>query len=343
VIALVIMLSRRALVSVLIAVQATLACSSSSPTSSSAAAGGASSSASTSGSGAGSTASSSSGGGGTDGGAGGQASQPIGTGKSCPAVSPGDSETYGLPATTNLPAGISAMTDWTQHPASGGWQGRQVMDACRYEADPHGFTTWHGKAAARVEVDPGDDPLALGEDSERAEMLTLQGANGVAVSQGTGTVYYATSYFFPTTWDGTFLEGDSNSWSFVLQFYPLGGLSAGRHQASSPQVYGFASLAFSDGGAIALGKWTDFVFMIDWSVGHIVGWRRDEGQAAFTKVLDGTDASFANATPYVKQGLYRGGDVSGRTDVLWIGPTSRGPTFAAVEGASFATSAGAPP
>jgi hypothetical protein len=234
------------------------------------------------------------------------------------------------------------MTDWTQHPATGGWQGRQVMDACRYQADPNGFTTWHGKAAARVEVDPGDDPLVLGEDSERAEELTFQGADGVAVVEGVGTVYYATSYFFPTTWDGTFLEGDSNSWSFVLQFYPLGGLSAGRHQASSPQIYGFASFTFSDGGAIALGKWTDFVFMIDWSAGHIVWWRRDQGQTAFTKVIDGTDATFANAMPYVKQGLYRGGDVNGRTDVLWIGPSSRGSSFAAVEGASFATSVGPP-
>ena len=230
-----------------------------------------------------------------------------------PPVSPGDNETYGLPPTTPLPAGISAMTDWTQHPLSGGWNGRQVMDPCRYQADPHGFTTWHGKASARVEVDPGDDPLALGVGSERAEMLDLQGANGTVVTEGSGTVYYATSYYFPTTWDGTFLHGDSNSWSFVLQFYPLGGLSAGRHDVGAPQLYGFASFKFSDGGAIALGKWTDFVSMIDWSAGHIVWWRRDQGQTAFTKVIDGTDATFVNATKaYVKQGLYRGGDVSGR-------------------------------
>ena len=45
-------------------------------------------------------------------------------------------------------------------------------------------------------------------------------------------------------------------------------------------------------------------------------------------------------TTYFKQGLYRGPDVNGRTDVLWVGPTSRGPTFAAVEQASFGTSDG---
>jgi hypothetical protein len=248
------------------------------------------------------------------------------------------------PPTTSLPTGISAMTDWTQHPQSGGWNGRQVMDACRYQADPHGFATWHGKAAARVEVDPGDDPLALGEGSERAEMLTLQDATGAAVPEGSGTAYYATSYFFPTTWDGTQIHGDSNSWSAVMQLYPLGGLSAARHDVGAPQIYGFASFAFSDGGSIALGKWTDFVLMIDWSAGHVVWWRRDEGQTAFTKVIDGTDTTFVNAkNVYVKQGLYRGGDVNGRTDVLWIGPTSRGASFAAVEAASFGTNVGPPP
>jgi Polysaccharide lyase len=280
---------------------------------------------------------------GGDGAVGGRDAGQPNAARACPAVAPGDHETYGLPPTTNLPAGISAMTDWAAHPATGGWSGRQVMDDCRYRADPDGFVTWHGKTAARVEVNAGDDPLALGAGSERAEMLTLQSAAGVEVKEGSGTAYYATSYFFPTTWDGTFLHGDSNSWSFVLQMYPLGGLSAGRHDTGSPQIYDFASLTFSDGGTIALGKWTDFVFMIDWTAGHIVWWRRDQGQAAFTKVVDGIDATFKNATSaYVKQGLYRGGDVNGRTDVFWIGPTARGDTFAAVEGASFGTSAGPP-
>lgn len=269
---------------------------------------------------------------------------PIDTGMVCPPVSPGDSETYDLPPTTNLPDGISAMTDWTQHPQSGGWNGRQVMDACRYQADPHGFTTWHGKVAARVEVDPGDDPLDLGAGSERAEMLTLQDATGTPVAEGSGTAYYATSYFFPTTWDGTQIHGDDNSWSFVLQLYPLGGLSAARNDVGAPQTYSFASFTFSDGGAIVLAKWTDFVFMIDWSAGHVVWWRRDEGQTAFTRVIDGTDTTFVDANDvYVKQGLYRGGDVNGRTDVLWIGPTSRGSSFAAVEAASFGTNVGPPP
>jgi hypothetical protein len=46
------------------------------------------------------------------------------------------------------------------------------------------------------------------------------------------------------------------------------------------------------------------------------------------------------AGTYMKQGLYRGGTVDGRSDVHWVGPTVRGSTFAAVEQAAFGTSAG---
>ena len=276
---------------------------------------------------------------------------PTNTGRTCPNVPPGDYETYGLPPITSQPAGIDGMIDWSLNPANGGWNGRQVMDACRYQADPLGFTTWHGKAAARIEVNPGDDPLNLGSGSERAEMLILQDVTGTAVKEGVGTVYYATSYYFPTTWDGTFIHGDPNSWSFVLQTYPNGGLTAARHDVGAPQIYTFSGtgssttlFTFSDGGAISLGKWTDFVFMINYSTGHLIWWRRDEGQTAFTKVIDGTDRDLRHPKSgmYIKQGLYRGGDVNGRTDVLWVGPFARGSSFLAVEGAAFGTSVGQP-
>jgi hypothetical protein len=42
----------------------------------------------------------------------------------------------------------------------------------------------------------------------------------------------------------------------------------------------------------------------------------------------------------MKQGLYRGGNVDGRTDVYWVGPTVRGGTFSAVEQAAFGTQVG---
>jgi hypothetical protein len=242
-------------------------------------------------------------------------------------------------------AGVSFLTDWGADPASGGWKRTQIIDGCRYHAEG---TTWHGKAAARVEVDPGDDPLSLGADSERAEMLAMQDGQGndLVDTTASGDVYYATSYFFPSSWDGTFLNGDSNSWSFVMQLYPWGGLAAGRRGPGQPQTLFFTAggveLGFASGGSLALGKWTDLVLLVSWGSAHVTLWRREEGATAFAKEIDGAGGATNTASFYAKQGLYRGGNVSGRTDVLWIGPTARGATFSAVEQAAFGTSAGIP-
>ncbi|SRR5579871_1592531 len=275
------------------------------------------------------------------------------TAKTCPPVKPGSHERYGLPATAKLPDGISFATDWLQN-RTGGWGGEQVMDRCRFQ--PDGFSTWHSKPAVRVEVQPNDDPLALKQNSERAEMLQMQDAKRKPIREnsGSGAQYYATSYYFPATWRGQQLPwsafaptdcaaGDRNqcnSWSFVWQFYPWGGLSAAQTAVNGPQHYEFIGTRFRDGGLIALGKWTDFVFMVDWGASNYTVWRRDEGQAAFTRVLAGKAAIPRIRDVYVKQGLYRGGNVGGRTDVLWIGPTVRGSTFAAVEREAFGTSDG---
>jgi len=258
-----------------------------------------------------------------------------------------------LPPPTKLPDGISFATDWTRNP-TGGWAGEQVMDRCRIQ--PDGFLTWHGKQAVRVEVQPNDDPLALKANSERAEMLRMQDARGTPITENSrsGVQFYATSYYFPTTWRGQQLRwsafaptdcaaGDRNqcnSWSFVWQFYPVGGLGAAQTTLDGPQHYGFNGADFPDGGLIAMGKWTDFVFMVDWSMGAYAVWRRDEGQITFTQALIGKMPLPLGRDVYVKQGLYRGGNVDGRTDVLWIGPTVRGLSFSAVERQAFGTNEG---
>jgi hypothetical protein len=162
--------------------------------------------------------------------------------KTCPAVPPGDYESYHLPVTTGLLPNVTFSSGWTQLPATGGWYGEQIMDSCRIQAD--GNVTWRGKAAARVEVQPGDDPLALGDNSERAEMLGMQTASGVEITEGSssGTQYYATSYYFPPTWAGEQLpwsafpnmncssgtQNQCNSWSAVMQFYGWTALTAAR-------------------------------------------------------------------------------------------------------------------
>jgi hypothetical protein len=228
------------------------------------------------------------------------------------------------------------------------------MDRCRIH--PDGFSTWHGKTAVRVEVQPSDDPLALSANSERAEMLIMQSAKQTAINESSksGNQYYATSYYFPTSWRGQQLpwsafntvdcsardQNQCNSWSFVWQFYGWGGLGAAQTVRNGPQHYRFNGVPLANGGLIAMGKWTDFVFAVTWSSGEYVVWRRDEGEASFAQVLSGRTPVPPGRQIYVKQGLYRGGNVGGRTDVLWIGPTARGSSFSAVEQQAFGTTNG---
>jgi hypothetical protein len=251
----------------------------------------------------------------------------------------------------NVPGNISFGTDWKEI-ASGGWFGQQAMDPCRIRLD--GFETWHGKQAVRIEVQPGDDPLALKSNSERAESLVMQDSRGrqIKESGASGKQFYATSYYFPPTWQGQQLPwaafapidcstgNQCNSWSFIWQFYGWESFSAARTTVNGEEHYRFNGRPFARNGLIALGKWTDLVFLVDWSDGSYTIWRRDEGQAGFAEVLSGRAAVPAGREIYVKQGLYRGGNVGGRTDVLWIGPTARGSSFSEVERYVFGTDAG---
>jgi len=276
--------------------------------------------------------------------------------KKCGTIASGPHESYGLPANGKLPDGISFATDWSQI-RTGGWFGAQIMDSCRTE--PDGMVTWHGKAAVRVEVQSNDDPLNPKTNSDRAEMMMMQTPDGNVIKEnaGRGIQYYATSYYFPTNWQGQQLpwyrfaptdcsfgdQNQCNSWSVVWQFSGWGAaLSAAQTDVGAPQRYLFNGQAFNDGGRIQVGKWTDFVFMVDWSTGAYNVWRRNEGQIGFTQVLSARAAVPADRDIYVKQGLYRGGNVSGRTDVLWIGPTARGLSFTAVEQQAFGTDNGHP-
>ena len=274
--------------------------------------------------------------------------------KTCLPVAPGAHEEYRLPPTKRLADGVSFATDWMGN-QNGGWFGVQAMDRCRMRPD-NGFLTWHGMEAVRVEVQPNDDPLALHANSERAEVLIMQDGKGNQLKETnkSGTQYYATSYYFPESWQGQQLPwsafapldcsaGDQNrcnSWSFVWQFLGWGGMSAAQTSPGGPQLYRFNNMPFANGSQVALGKWTDFVFSVEWNSGYYRVWRRDEGGEKFALVLMGMTPVPAGKDFYIKQGLYRGGNVGGRTDVLWIGPTARGTNFAAVEQQAFGTANG---
>ncbi len=267
---------------------------------------------------------------------------------------------------------VSFDGSWDADPVKGGFEEIQVVTPTKLQKDST-TPTWHGRGAARVEVDHGDDPLNLGEDTERAEVLEMQDAAMMPIPENdaSGLQYYGLSYLFPSDWAGTQIPGDSNSWSIVFQLHgpdslgasPAIAISAAKQSAGGIETYRLdtnggdvsaqsccgPSFDFSD-GAIALGKWTDFVigdqFAKD-STGSIDVWRRDQGQVKFSHVVGAKNVAtlqYAGSSPvgdhYWKQGLYRGG--VNRTDVLWIGPTVRATTLLAAEKAAFGTSSGMP-
>jgi Polysaccharide lyase len=288
-----------------------------------------------------------------------QADGPPKVSRACGSAASGSHDVNHLPAIAKLPEGVSWMADWGVQPQTGGWYEVQATDPCRFRIDSS-FKTWHGMAAARVEVDPGDDPLDLNNNSERAEGLISQTTDGRVMleDRNSRTQFYATSYFFPKSWEGTqypwsgFAPKDCgaedgnvcNSWSIVLQFHlkssrPWGFLFAAKNRPDAPERYtlqlGEKPQSFSDGGPIALGKWTDLVMQVQWDADKVSVWRRDEGQQAFVKVVDEAPFTPPSEQTYLKQGLYRGGAVGGRTDIFWIGPTVRASSFGAAAGAAF--------
>jgi hypothetical protein len=78
----------------------------------------------------------------------------------CPAVVSREYEPNRVPVTTGLLSAVTFSSDRAQLPSTGGGSGRRAMDICRIKADRN--LSWRGKAAARVEVRPGDNPLTLG-------------------------------------------------------------------------------------------------------------------------------------------------------------------------------------
>ena len=260
-----------------------------------------------------------------------------------------ETEAYRLPAPTSLPTGVSFLSDWENRVRAGGFGGVQAMDGCRMAHDPI-FSTWHGLATVRVEVNPGDDPISSG--GERSEVIFMQTPSGEIIeeSRSSGRVYFATSYYFPDDWEGTVLRGNPESWSAVLQFHPGGGsglfaiLMAGvREQQDGQRLFWTSEnldTRYLDDPAIRLGEWVDLVFDMDFSAAQIRIYRRNQNETTFRLVMDESEPAMRSGTTHMKQGLYRGSDVGGRTDVLWIGPTSRGESFAAVEMASFGTNNG---
>jgi hypothetical protein len=284
----------------------------------------------------------------------------------------------------NAGSTVSFLSDWAKDPNQGQWYFIQVVSRDRLHNDPN-MPTSHGLPAAHVIVMPGDKPVVSGERAEVLYMTTNQGATKPApISEfaSSGLIYYATSFFYPATWGGSTYNG---AWSVQFQLHgpdalpselgytgipPAFAFGAGSPKPGAPQQFlisGEAGVYTTDqsnlqknfwtyglsGGAsnVPLGAWVDFIFGIKWTpanAGHIVVWRRDQGQTYFTRVLDISGfptlqqaAGKPLLASYFKQGYYRNPQT--RTDELWIGPTARAGAFADAEQAAFNTNNAEPP
>jgi hypothetical protein len=255
----------------------------------------------------------------------------------------------------------SFVSDWTRS-SLGNWRWTQIMSANRLQPDLN-VRTNHGLTPARVEVRPGDNPI--GATGERSEVLMMKNATTDSLTENpnSGTQYFALSYFFPTTWSGTEIAGNPNSWSAVFQLHGPDDLSAppsfALHVSDKFRISRLAGdlstqrnvvYELSDGGAVRLGEWVDFVVKIQLDsreAGAITVWRRNQGSPSFAQVLNVTNVATLQyrggsvGEHYWKQGLYRGA-VPDRTDVLWMGPMARATSFLAAEKAAFGTQAGMP-
>jgi hypothetical protein len=263
---------------------------------------------------------------------------PMSASRQCPAVTSVTNVRSGLPGPASAPAGVSFLSDWSTHPTSGGFSGVSAMDTCHIQVDPT-FQTWHGKPSVRFEVNPGDDPLSAGD--ERSEVLKLQDSDGTDFAESE-TQFYAMSYYFPFNWDGTFLQGNSNSWSSVMELDGWSSLQVGRRTPAGPQTIFFVTASgMHNLGIITNGNWIDLVLEVNWSTGQFAVYRRNQGQTKFSVAVTAADPAAIGITgAYFRQGIYRGPDVNGRTDILWVGPTSRATSFAAAEQAAFGTNSG---
>ena len=275
-------------------------------------------------------------------------------------------------------------TRWDQDTLRGGWNWSQTEAPDRIQYDPNTLTP-HGLPGAHVRVLPGDNPIhSSGERSEVLQSVTnmLPGKPKIMYETGTNdVVYLGTSYRYPANWAATAFNSD---WSVQLQLhgwdqlnsvlnYPYGispafALGLAKDNAAAPETYTVSTTAglFTSNwynlqmnrsyyklsnSTYVPDKWTDFIFRFKYNAtpdGSITVWRRDEGQAFFTRVLDASGIPTlqqAQGQPvmphYWKQGHYRG--VSGRTDELWIGPTAIAGSFADAEMGAFNTHNGEDP
>ncbi len=182
---------------------------------------------------------------------------------------------------------------------------------------------------ARFEVRPGDNPLACCANTDRAEAVGMQNANGMPLYENlsSGTQRYSFSVKFDASWK-TIVDHGNGAWGIFLQLHgsdvlpPAFAFSATdkiRFNMLTGDIAKSATIRSSSSlGELNTGHWIDFVLTTKFAAdntGFVSILRRDEGQTSFQEILNLADiptlqfASNVNGGAvldhYWKTGLYR--------------------------------------
>ncbi len=251
------------------------------------------------------------------------------------------------------------------------WHAIQEKEMGRITVENDITSPKHG-AVARIEVRPGDNLGWTGERAEVSDMLRKNPTTGrtehYCVHESDGHEFYGIAVKLSEDWQPPKKNnGNGPLWGIFLQLHGpnnfdapppfalavdsdfhvnLGGgdlLDGGR---ATKRLEG-KSYAFSD-GSLHRGHWVQFMIDVTWSYndhGHVVIYRRDEGETSFRKMLEKYDFSTLQSqygTPedsfghYWKAGFYRS-ITAGLTNILWLGPLVRGTDFDEVAKVAFGT------
>ena len=223
--------------------------------------------------------------------------------------------------------------DWESGTITGSgnhnWQYKEIMAADRYTVLSNGGAR-QGSRYARVEVRPGDNPLSFCcSGTERAEVSFPQDANNKIIYENlnSGTQQYTFSVKFDPSWK-TIADYGRGAWGIILQMHgpnasnPAWAFSVTDKIRLNTRMGDVTknSNVFRElsNGSLNIGKWIDFVMTIKYAkdnTGYIKIMRRDEGQTAYTQVLNVTNIPTLQYDPnvnggavgnhYIKHGLYR--------------------------------------
>ncbi len=262
---------------------------------------------------------------------------------------------------------------WVSNYTPGTWHMLQAVSQDRMVVQ-NDATSPKGGAVARVYVKSGDYLGYSGERVETSRMLRWDAAQNKTVQfpvyESSGHEYYGISVKLAPDWQSPGKDkGTGPVWGLFLQLHspdnyntpPAIALAAEGdfhlNMCSGDVMEGGTRTTPKDGtsypfsrGELNRGRWVQFMLDVVWSYGNngsVKVFRRDEGETAFTKVLElnnlptlQTRSGMSEGTffHYWKTGFYRSATPN-ITNVLWLGPVVRGTSFDEVADRAFSKTA----